>query len=206
MENTTVTKFEQSTAVQNYAITCQSIGWDVTPEESVWWAKVTFAGITDFLNIVKHKDSPKVVLIQDLKGNRIAYAAVQWIPAEEENEAATGNWTYFWSFDCDSIPEGAEVSTLDQEKVQQVISNRAYDMCKMSIATPSYISQLTIFLFNIIRDTLDQQAVEEGHTWVLELDGYFEAAVEVVNGEKQFSILPKGEMKTLIKDDAGNEK
>lgn len=206
MENTTVTKFEQSTAVQNYAITCQSIGWDVTPEESVWWAKVAIAGITDFLNIVKHKDSPKVVLIQDLKGNRIAYAAVQWIPAEEENEAATGNWTYFWSFDCDSIPEGAEVSTLDQEKVQQVISNRAYDMCKMSIATPSYISQLTIFLFNIIRDTLDQQAVEEGHTWVLELDGYFEAAVEVVNGEKQFSILPKGEMKTLIKDDAGNEK
>ena len=206
MENTTVTKFEQSTAVQNYAITCKSIGWDVTPEESVWWAKVSFAGITDFLNIVKHKDSPKVVLIQDLKGNRIAYAAVQWIPAEEENEAATGNWTYFWSFDCDSIPEGAEVSTLDQEKVQQVISNRAYDMCKMSIATPSYISQLTIFLFNIIRDTLDQQAVEEGHTWVLELDGYFEAAVEVVNGEKQFSILPKGEMKTLIKDDAGNEK
>ena len=205
MENTTVTKFEQSTAVQNYAITCQSIGWDVTPEESVWWAKVSFAGITDFLNIVKHKDSPKVVLIQDLKGNRIAYAAVQWIPAEDENEAGTGNWTYYWSFDCDSMPEGAEVSTLDQEKVQTVISKRAYDMCKMSISTPSFISQLTVFLFNIIKDTLDQQAVEEGHTWVLELDGYFEAAVEVVNGEKEFSILPKGEMKTLIKSDAANE-
>ena len=205
MENTTVTKFEQSTAVQNYAITCQSIGWDVSPEEAVWWAKVAFAGITDYLNIVKHKDSPKVVLIQDLKGNRIAYAAVQWIPAEDENEAGTGNWTYYWSFDCDSIPEGAEVSTLDQEKVQTVISKRAYDMCKMSISTPSFISQLTVFLFNIIKDTLDQQAVEEGHTWVLELDGYFEAAVEVVNGEKEFSILPKGEMKTLIKSDAANE-
>ena len=61
-------------------------------------------------------------------------------------------------------------------------------------------------LFNIIKDTRDQQAVEEGHTWVLELDGYFEAAVEVVNGEKEFSILPKGEMKTLIKSDAANEK
>lgn len=205
MELATVTKFEQSTAVQNYAITCQSIGWDVTPEETVWWAKVAFAGITDYLNIVKHKDSPKVVLIQDLKGNRIAYAAVQWIPAEDENEAGTGNWTYYWSFDCDSIPEGAEVSTLDQEKVQTMISTRAYDMCKMSINTPSFISQLTVFLFNIIKDTLDQQAVEEGHTWVLELDGYFEAAVEVVNGEKEFSILPKGEMKTLIKSDAANE-
>ena len=205
MELATVTKFEQSTAVQNYAITCQSIGWDVTPEEAVWWAKVAFAGITDYLNIVKHKDSPKVVLIQDLKGNRIAYAAVQWIPAEDENEAGTGNWTYYWSFDCDSMPDGAEVSTLDQEKVQTVISKRAYDMCKMSISTPSFISQLTVFLFNIIKDTLDQQAVEEGHTWVLELDGYFEAAVEVVNGEKEFSILPKGEMKTLIKSDAANE-
>ena len=205
MENTTVTKFVQSTAVQNYAITCQSIGWDVSPEEAVWWAKVAFAGITDYLNIVKHKDSPKVVLIQDLKGNRIAYAAVQWIPAEDENEAGTGNWTYYWSFDCDSMPDGAEVSTLDQEKVQTVISKRAYDMCKMSISTPSFISQLTVFLFNIIKDTLDQQAVEEGHTWVLELDGYFEAAVEVVNSEKEFSILPKGEMKTLIKSDAANE-
>lgn len=206
MENVTVSKFEQSTAAQNYSLTCQSIGWDVTTEEATWFAKILMAGITDFLNIVKHKDSPKAVLVQDLKGNRLAFACVQWIPAEEENESATGNWTYFWSFNCDDIPENAEVYTLDQERVQEVITKRSYEMCKMSFGTPSFISQLAVFLMNILRDTLDQQAVEEGHTWVIELDGFFEAAVEVINGEKQYSILPKGEMKTLIKDDAGNEK
>ena len=205
MENTTVTKFEQSTAVQNYAITCQSIGWDVTPEESVWWAKVAFAGITDFLNIVKHKDSPKVVLIQDLKGNRIAYAAVQWIPAEEENEAATGNWTYFWSFDCDSIPEDAVIYTVDQQNVQTIIRDRGYDLCKMTMHDLTYISQLAVYTFSAIKDALDQQDVQEGDSWTVELEGYFEASVEVHDGVKEFSFLPKGEMKTLIKDDAGSE-
>lgn len=202
----TVTKFQNSTALQNFSIVGQSIGWELTPEDGIWWAKVMFAGITDFLNIVKHKSSPKVCVIQDLKGNRLAFACVEWINAEEENEAATGNWTYYWSFDCNEIPESAEVYTIDQEKVQSVISNRAYDLVKMVIISPSFISQLCVFMINVIKDTLDQQAVEEGHCWTLELDGYFEASVEVVNGEKQFSILPKGEMKTLIKDDSANEK
>lgn len=205
-ENVKVTKFNESTVPQNFSLLAKSNGWDINTEETEWWAKVVFSGITDFLNLVKAKDTPKAVLIQDLKGNRIVVATVQWIPAEDENETATGNWTYFWSFDCDNIAEGTTVYTLDQESVQSVISKRGYDMCKMSFATTSVISQLAVYLFNLIKDTLDQQAVEENSTWVLELDGYFEASVEVVNGNKEFAILPAGEMKTLIKDDAGNEK
>lgn len=205
MENVTVSKFEQTSIPQTFYLTCQACSWDVTLDETVWWAKTCFSGITDFLRLKKHKDRPHVVLIQDLKGNRIAYAAVQWIPAEDENEAATGNWTYYWSYDCDTIPEDAEIDTIDNLTVQQMVIDRGYSLCKLIFGKPAFVSQLAVYLFNIIKDTLDQQAVEEGHTWVIELDGYFEAAVEVVGGEKQFSILPKGEMKTLIKDDAGSE-
>ena len=70
----------------------------------------------------------------------------------------------------------------------------------------SFVSQLTVYMFNVIYDALDQQAVEEGGSWTIELDGFFEASVEVIDGKKEFSLLPKGEMKTLIKDDAGSEK
>lgn len=204
MEN--ITKIEQSTIPQNYGTMCGTIGWDVTPDDSIWFMKTLMAGVTDCLNTLKNKSVPVVVMIQDLKGNKIIFACAQYIQADDDTEAAAGNWTYFWSWNMEDIPEGATMYTIDQTQIQEVILKRGYDLCKMTMPALSYISTLSVYMFNIIRDTLDQQAVEEGGTWTVELDGYFESSVEVQNGEKIFSFLPKGEMKMLIKDDAGNEK
>lgn len=204
MEN--ITKVEQSTLPQSFGVMCGTIGWDVAPEDSMWWFKVAMSGITDYLNTVKNKTTPSVILVQDLKGNKIIFACVQYIPSENEDEEATGSWTYFWSWNTEDIPENATIYTIDQEQVQKVILQRGYDLCKMTVPTLSYISQLSSYMFSLIHDTLDQQAVEEGGTWVLEMDGFFEATVSVQNGEKIYSFEPKGEMKLLIKDDASSEK
>ena len=106
----------------------------------------------------------------------------------------------------DDIPEGAQEYTIDQEFVQRTIATRGHEMVNMVMTNLPFVAQLTVYMFNIIKDTLDQKAVEEGQTITLELDGYFEASVEVVNKEKKFSFLPKGEMKQLIKDDSVSEK
>lgn len=201
-----VTKLEHSTVPQNYSTLCASIGWELTPDDTLFWFKSAFAGITDALNILKNKTNPVAILIQDLKGNKVVYACVQYIPSEDASEASAGNWTYFWSWDCDDIAEDTVIYTIDQEQIQKIISNRAYDLYKISMTSLSFVSQLTVYMFNVLYDALDQQAVEEGGSWTIELDGFFEASVEVVEGKKEFSLLPKGEMKTLIKDDAGSEK
>ena len=202
----TITPLKESMIPQNLSTQFATIKWDLSPDDCIWFAKTAVAGITDCLNMFKNKQTPVVVLVQDLKGNRIIYACVQYIPADDASEVSEGNWTYFWSFDCDSIPEDAVIYTVDQQNVQTIIRDRGYDLCKMTMHDLTYISQLAVYTFSAIKDALDQHDVQEGDSWTVELEGYFEASVEVHGGVKEFSFLPKGEMKTLIKDDAGSEK
>lgn len=200
------TQLKESTIPQSLSAKFASIKWDLSPEDCIWFIKTAVAGITDCLNMFKNKQAPTAVLVQDLKGNKIIYACVQFIPADDASETSDGNWTYFWSYDCDSIPEDAIVYTVDQQNVQTIIRDRGYDLCKMTMHDLTFISQLAVYSFDLIKDALDQQDVQEGDSWTVELEGFFEASVEVHDGVKEFSFMPKGEMKTLIKDDAGSEK
>ena len=196
-----VLTLDQTPIPQNYRTICETIGWEVTPEDCIHWAKTIVAGVSDALGQHKDKNAPVVIVIQDLKGNKIIYACVKYIKAEDD-EAAEGNWTYYWSWDVSSIPEDAIIHTLDQDKVREIVSRRGHDICRITLTDMTFVSQLSIFFFNLLHDYLDHQAVEEAQTFTVELEGYFEASVEVINGKKNYSFLPKGEMKTLIKDDS----
>lgn len=200
------TQFKESTIPGNLSVKFGTLNWDLTDTDCIWFTKAVVAGITDCLNIMKTKQNPVAVLVQDLKGNKIIYACVQFIPADDASEVSEGNWSYYWSYDCDTIPEDATIYTTDQTSIQTIIRDRGYNICKMSFHDITYISNLAVSTFSMIKDALDQQDVQEGDSWTVELEGYFEASVEVHNGVKEFSFMPKGEMKTLIKDDAGSEK
>ena len=60
------------------------------------------------------------------------------------------------------------------------------------------------YLLVQIKNWLDNNAVEGEEVGVY-ADGIFQASVVVENGEKIFSIVPDGEIKKLIKDDAAIE-
>ena len=200
------TKLEQSTALQTMSTVCKTIGWDVSIKDALWWYKVSVSGITDCLNTLKNKSVPVAVLVQDLKGNKIIAAYVQYVPAEDNSDSAAGSWVYAWTWDMNDIPEDTTVYTVDQQQIQDMIIERGYNMCNLTMATRSFVSQLCVYAFNILHDTLDQQAVAENETWEIELDGYFVASVTVESGQKVYSFVPKGEMKMLIKDDSVSEK
>ena len=84
MEN--ITKVEQSSVPQSFGVMCGTIGWDVAAEDSLWLFKTVVAGITDYVNLVKTKSSPSVVLVQDLKGNKIIFACVEYVQADDADE------------------------------------------------------------------------------------------------------------------------
>lgn len=194
-------KFENSEALQNFETLCATIGWDMDDERSMRTFKAIFAGVTDVLNIMKSKTLPKAVVIQDMKNNRYAAAICQFIDGEGDD---AGSWTYVWTFNMDEIPENAEIITLDQSSAQKIIMKRAlsYDI---RFANGSFIATLAVYMLKIIKDYLDQQDVANGDSLSMSLDGYFVATVEVNEDRKVFSLVPAGEIKTLIKNDDDSE-
>ena len=193
-------EMQNTQTFQNMQNEAALLGWDLGLTECEMVAKTVFNGITDYLNIVKNKDVPAVVLVQDLKGEKIAFGCVEY-DKEEDNESSDGSWQYYWSFNMDDIPENATVYTIDQEPIQRVIAKRGHNLCCMVVGVLNFLSVLSCITFNIVKDTLDQQNVAEGDEYTIELPGYFESSVAVENGEKVFSITPKEEMKVLIKSD-----
>lgn len=195
-----VVEMKETQMYQTIITEAALVGWDLTPTETDMLVKVTFNGITDYLALGKNKTVPQVVLVQDIKGNNIAFGCVKYVPSEEDEEA--GSWEYYWSFDTDDIPENAAVYTIDNEAVQKVIAKRGHNMCRMVVGVLNYLSIATVIIFNALKDTLDQQNTVNGESFTIELPGFYEATIAIENGEKVFSITPKEEMKVLIKDDS----
>lgn len=201
-----------SSVLQNFSMQCKNNSLDVTPDEGEWFAKALIAGVTEFLNIVKSKTAPKIVAISDLKGNQIIAACVQYIDGDD-TEAAEGSWSYTWTFDPAALPTN-EDGTLNGDKYQitdnqviEVITRTGYDLARMTFTSPTFVSQMGCYFFNIIADTLDQNApAVEDAEWVLEMPGYFNASVSIEDGKKVMAFEPSAELKIKIKDDSASEK
>lgn len=173
----------------------------LVPEDQVHYLLETYVkGFTTYLSKVKNTQQPKALIVQDLKGNMIVGAVVQYNPAADETEDAEGNWNYFWIWNRDDIPETAQIIPFTNEDVGTVVSTTGYTLCRLKFNSTQYYHDLAIDLFAMIKDTLDQNApVTEGEEYTITHDGYIEASVTVENGEKVFSIMPIGEMKSIIK-------
>lgn len=202
----TTIKLQESSVLQNFSLQCQSNSLLVSAEEAEWFVKILFEGMTRFLNIAKNKNNATAVAVSDLKGNMIMAAVVDYIEGTED-ETATGNWTYYYTFDAAEIPENCTVHQITSTQVIEVIAQAGFDMVKLTMLSNNFYHQLSMYLMNIIKDVLDQNApTTEGEDWTIELEGYFDASVSIEDGKKCMSLTPKGELKTKIKDDTASEK
>lgn len=200
-------KFEETSIPQSISVLESGKGYNVDANEVHFLVKTYIAGISDFCSLVRTKAHPSVVMVQDLKGNFIFAAIVTHNDAEESDEAASGNWNYVFTFNKDDITEDAVVYQISTAQVSDTIAKRGFDLCRLTFTEAGFCAELAIDVFNCIKNFLDQNAPStEGDKFEIELDGYFSASVVIENGEKVFSIMPKGEMKTLIKNDEENEK
>ncbi len=155
------------------------------------------SGTVDFLSQVKNKKERSSLVYEDLKGNMVAAATVEFIEGEDDNP---GNWALTFTFDKNDI-EGNKTYSIFGSGPKQVIAKRSFDDFRLAYATPEALSQVDSLFFSLLYDLLDQNAVE-GEKFTIEHDGYFVASVEVVNGEKVMTFIPDGAIKRLIKDDS----
>ena len=157
------------------------------------------SGTADFLKQVKSKKEATALVYEDMKGNMIAAAIVEYLEGEDGNP---GNWSLVFTFDENDVKGREDIKTYSifGSGPKEVIAARAFDDFRLRYASPDHLAQIDSLCFKLLYDFLDQNAVE-GEKFVLSHEGYFEASVEVVDGEKVMNLIPDGAIKRLIKDD-----
>ena len=161
-----------------------------------------FFGVANLLKDNKSQEAPATFIINDIKGKPIAFATVEYYPGEGDNP---GNWSMVWSFDVNDIPEKGDKFDLQNDHTHVYFRTIAGEKFSMKFYDRTCIVTLLTYCVEQLYKWLDENA-KENEVVEIELDGVFNAKVQIVDGKKEFAIDPMGEVKTIIKDDASSEK
>lgn len=193
--------YSESTVLDNVSIKLKSFGLISDATDIIRMTEVMIAATSDFLKMVKSKEKPVALVYNDLKGNLIVAAVVEYNEATEDD--AQGNWNYYWTYNPERI-EGATQYLITDSQVHPIFNTRGYEMYKFKFNSMSYIPHIGMSIMESIKECLDTNA-SESEEFVLSHEGFFKASVTIEDGEKVMSFLPDGAMKTLIKDDEATE-
>lgn len=194
--------FEETSIAKSFSMnTCEKSGGLTTlPEEAVGPViKTAILAMSDYARVIKNKEKPVAIIIDDLKGNMLLAAIVSYHEGEGD---MPGNWSYEWSFDAEDIKDCTKYA-ISESKAHPFFIDRA-KAYRMKYVSPSYIYLSSQEFANSLIDWLDTNA-KEGEEVEVVLDGYFKASVIIENGKKIMSFVPDGNIKRLIKDDAALE-
>ena len=164
---------------------------------------VLFTGTANLLNDVKTKDHPVAYVFNNVNGNFLAAAIVQYHPNEDTDNP--GNWSLVWTFYEKDIPDDAMKMSLAVVQTHSYFRQVAGEKHNFQFKTTATCVDLMSCTLIQLRKWLDENAKEDA-VESIELDGVFVARVGVEDGAKVFTIEPEGEIKNLIKDDAAIEK
>lgn len=158
--------------------------------------EVTFEAASDFLRMVKSKQKT-ALLFNDIKGNMIAAAVVDYNENEEEGQP---NYNYYWTFDKSDV-EGEEVKKYEsnQEQVKELFLRRCSEGHSYQLSV-NYAASLPCTCLSCLSDYLTENAKEEDE-FTITHEGFFTASSVVEDGVIVKSLLPGAAMKMLIKDD-----
>lgn len=178
-------------------------GYDVGGDFTNIVADILFTGVAECLGDIKTKDFPVAFVFEENNKDFIAAAVVQYFENKDDKNKP-GNWNYCWTWYKEDVPDTARlVRTTD---IQLASYFRSVSQSKYGIAfeNSAGITEVLRYLLVQIKKWLDENASETEEVSIGE-EGIFQASVVVENGEKVYSLVPEGEIKKLIKDDAAIE-
>lgn len=194
-------KFADNNLVENFIVEAKNIGTLLEPTDILRITETIIAGTTDFLAQVKTKDGGVALTFDNVKGEMIMAAIVEY--NNNADGDGQGNWNYYFTFDPKDI-EGKRCYQISLSQVHTVIAKRGYELCRIRFASPNLITEYSVIFASLIRESLETNA-KDGEEFVIEHEGYFLASSVVEDGVVEKSFLPDGAMKRLIKDDAATE-
>lgn len=194
-------KLAESTLVENFIVEAKAIGTLLEPTDVTRIVETVVAGTTDFLAMTKSKEEGTALVFENIKGDVIVAAVVEY--NDNEDGEGQGNWNYYWTFDAKDL-EGKRRYQISSTQVHTVIAKRGYELYRIRFATPTLITEYSVIFASLMREFLETNA-KDGEEFVVEHEGYFLATSAVEDGVVEKSFLPDGAMKRLIKDDAATE-
>lgn len=194
-------KFAESTLINNFIVEAKNIGTLLEPTDVIRITETIIAGTSDFLKQVKAKDAPVALTFDNVKGEMVMAAIVEYNDNKDGDNQ--GNWNYYFTFDTKDI-EGARCYSISLQQVHSVIARRGYELCRIRFATPNLITDYSVIFATLLRELLETNATE-GEKFSIVHEGYFLASSRVEDGIVEKELLPEGAMKGLIKDDEATE-
>ena len=178
-------------------------GYDLSADHTPIIADIMFTGVSECLGDVKKRETPTAFVFKKNNDEFIAAAIVQFI-ANDDDKSKAGQWSYTWTWDAADVPSNAVL--IGPERPEMGIYFRGVSKNKYGAAfrDHSAIIEVTRYFLEVLKKWLDENA-SESEEIAVQLEGVFQAAVAVENGEKVMSIVPEGEIKKLIKDDSAIE-
>lgn len=196
-------KFEESTLPNSIVEPLAVKGMKVNPSTDSKAVFVsTFTAIANFLSFTKSKDKKVALVVNDLKGEMILAGVIQYYPNEDE-KANPGNWTFEFTFDPEDINDAEKYLSTDP-RFQRVFADTIFSLFKARFNNIEVIQVTIESVGRATRDWLELNA-KEGEETSIELEGTFLGTTAIENKERVYSLVPDGELKKIIKDDAGIE-
>ena len=178
-------KLAESTLVENFIVEAKAIGTLLEPTDVTRIVETVVAGTTDFLAMTKSKEEGTALVFENIKGDVIIAAVVEY--NDNEDGEGQGNWNYYWTFDVKDL-EGKRRYQISSTQVHTIIAKRGYELYRIRFATPTLITEYSVIFASLMREFLETNA-KDGEEFSVEHE----------------SFLPDGAMKRLIKDDAATE-
>lgn len=194
-------KLTESTLIENFIMEAKALGTLLEPTDVTRVVETVVAGSTDFLALVKTKEDGVALTFDNVKGEMIMAAIVEY--NDNADGEGQGNWNYYFTFDPKDI-EGKKRYQISSTQVHTIIAKRGYELCRLRFASPNLITDYSVLFATLIREFLEANA-KDGEEFTVEHEGYFLATAAVEDGVVEKSLLPDGAMKRLIKDDAATE-
>lgn len=165
-------------------------------------ATVVFEAVARCLHDVKVKEYATAFSFEDLAGDTIACAVVQY--HESEDKSQPGNWSYVWAFDKSIVPAGARVIKITDTQAQTYFTSVAGSRYKMGFETTQGLVETANYFLKTLSRYLEDNVTKDKPVEIM-LDGVFQSRAAFENGEVVKSLEPIGEIKAIVKGDADIE-
>lgn len=166
-------------------------------------ATVVFHAVSSCLSDIKDEKTPKAVVFKTVDGTFIGAAKVEYMANKDDpKNPSAGRWDYTWTFYEEDINGADIVDVSTNALMTKYFSSSGSNLYGMTFISSDVCVTLCTLVIEMIKKWLVDNTTSSDPEATLTLEGVFTASGAIIDGKIELGVVPAGEMKVIIKDDA----